>query len=61
MHKAERVSRSGPKLSDAQTRNLEAIKYIGRGIMEVALEIPVKGTGADPANELANRGEDPAD
>ena len=56
MLKAERVSRSGPKLSDAQTRNFEAIKYIGRGIMEVAPEIPVKGTGADPANELANRG-----
>ena len=27
MHKAERISRSGPKLSDAQTRNFEAIKY----------------------------------
>ena len=25
--KAERISRSGPKLSDAQTRNFEAIKY----------------------------------
>ena len=30
MHKAERISRSGPKLSDAQTRNFEAIKYIKR-------------------------------
>ena len=28
MLKAERISRSGPKLSDAQTRNFEAIKYI---------------------------------
>lgn len=28
MLKAERVSRSDPKLSDAQTRNFEAIKYI---------------------------------
>lgn len=27
MLKAERISRSGPKLSDAQTRNFEAIKY----------------------------------
>ena len=27
MLKAERVSRSDPKLSDAQTRNFEAIKY----------------------------------
>ena len=27
MHKAERISRSGPKLSDAQTRNFEAIKH----------------------------------
>lgn len=30
MLKAERISRSGPKLSDAQTRNFEAIKYSGR-------------------------------
>ena len=29
MLKAERVSRSDPKLSDAQTRNFEAIKYRG--------------------------------
>lgn len=28
MLKAERISRSGPKLSDAQTRNFEAIKYM---------------------------------
>ena len=28
---------------------------LGRDIMEVTLEIPGKGTGADPANELANR------
>lgn len=27
MLKAEGISRSGPKLSDAQTRNFEAIKY----------------------------------
>lgn len=27
MLKAERISRSGPKLSDAQIRNFEAIKY----------------------------------
>ena len=30
MLKAERISRSGPKLSDAQTRNFEAIKYTRR-------------------------------
>ena len=33
MLKAERISRSGPKLSDAQTRNFEAIKYI-RGLYD---------------------------
>lgn len=27
MLKAERISRSGPKLSDAQARNFKAIKY----------------------------------
>ena len=31
MLKAERISRSGPKLSDAQTRNFEAIKYKYKG------------------------------
>ena len=30
MLKAERISCSGPKLSDAQTRNFEAIKHMGR-------------------------------
>ena len=30
MLKAERISCSGPKLSDAQTRNFEAIKYTMR-------------------------------
>lgn len=40
MLKAERISRSGPKLSDAQTRNFEAIKYTmskeGRGTNNAA-------------------------
>ena len=31
MLKAERISCSGPKLSDAQTRNFEAIKYSAEG------------------------------
>ena len=34
MLKAERISRSGPKLSDAQTRNFEAIKYRPEGLRQ---------------------------
>ena len=32
MLKAERISCSGPKLSDAQTRNFEAIKHKYQGV-----------------------------
>ena len=40
MLKAERISRSGPKLSDAQTRNFKAIKYTRheRGTVQRMLE-----------------------
>lgn len=38
MLKAERISRSGPKLSDAQTRNFEAIKYSTLTVLSYMLE-----------------------
>ena len=45
MLKTERISRSGPKLSDAQTRNFEAIKHNALaylGFPSVALEAPAR-------------------
>ena len=53
MLKAERISRSGPKLSDAQTRNFEAIKYIQNPFLAHALPLPVKkGPGSPPASSV---------
>ena len=48
MLKAERISCSGPKLSDAQTRNFEAIKH--------KYDEPVDLSGYDRALGLAEGG-----
>lgn len=55
MLKAERISRSGPKLSDAQTRNFEAIKYTfegdGRGARGYRFVREVVARRAGPVSE----------
>lgn len=55
MLKAERISCSGPKLSDAQTRNFEAIKHSGwAAAVEGALRSLEATGGVDAATlELA--------
>ena len=50
MLKAERISCSGPKLSDAQTRNFEAIKYSLRPIGNVA---PLESMVGDVTEQVA--------
>lgn len=46
MLKAERISRSGPKLSDAQTRNFEAIKYNERRSLIVTTNLEFSRWGS---------------